>query len=109
MPDPCCYTVFVKSGRQAHRVREAATKQGLLQPWIGALQLSGQTCQGTTHEGPLAPQRGLGQGREGELAELLSVSAVITAQHRTHQPPIQGVCTGANRAGANRAGASPAR
>ena len=94
MPDPCCYTVFVKSGRQAHRVREAAAKQGLLQPGIGALQLSGQTCQGTTHQGPLASQGGLGQRRKGELTELLGVGAVIAAQQRPHQPLIQGPCAG---------------
>ena len=89
MPDPCCYTVFVKSGRQAHRVKEAAAKQGLLQPGIGALQLSGQARQGTTHQGPLAPQRGLGQRRQRQLAELLGIGAVIAAQQRPYQAPVK--------------------
>ena len=80
MPDAGGHAVLIEAGGQADRIGKAAAKQALLQAQIAPLQLGPQAGQTAGHEGPMAPQGGLAQGRQGQLAELFGIGAVIAAE-----------------------------
>ena len=89
VPDAGGHSVLIETGRQAYRVAEATTKQGLLEAQVAHLQLSPQPCQAAAHQRPVAPQRRLTQGLQGELAELLGVGPLVSAQQRADEALIQ--------------------
>ena len=94
VPDPGCHGIFVKAGGQSQRIGKAAAKQALLQAGIAALQVGRQTRQHTADPRPAATQRGLGQRRQGQLAELLGIGTVVAAEQGSHQTAVKRSGTG---------------